>query len=338
LYDSKSGRWANHVELGLWADAMVIAPLTASTLGKMANGIADSLLLTTYLSARCPVFIAPAMDLDMWSHPSTAENIAKLKSFGNHLIEPATGSLASGLEGKGRMEEPEQIFKILENHFRIKQDFKGKKVLITLGPTREAIDPVRFISNHSTGKMGLAIAWELYHRGAELILITGPVSENLSFPPSERLKVNSAQEMYEACIAGFGDVYGAIMTAAVADYRPASVAEQKIKKSEAEMDIRLVKNPDIAAELGLRKKQGQFLMGFALETDNEEAYARSKMDRKNLDFIVLNSLQDAGAGFGFDTNKIKIIDRKGTLINFETKSKKDVAKDIADHIAAQMAE
>ncbi len=338
LYDNQTGEWANHVELGLWADAMVIAPLTATTMAKMASGLADSLLLTTYLSARCPVLAAPAMDLDMWAHPSTQSNRNRLLSHGIHLIDPATGPLASGLEGQGRMEEPENILAFLEGHFRKQQDFSGKKVLITLGPTRESLDPVRFISNHSSGKMGLAIALELHSRGANLVLVSGPVSEGLQFPPCERIRVNTALEMHAACLKAFPDADLAIMTAAVADYRPAEVADQKIKKSGEDLNIRLIKNPDIAAELGKQKRKGQWLLGFALETENEEDNARKKMERKNLDAIVLNSLNDAGAGFGLDTNRIKIIDRKGSLFTFETKSKKEVAKDIVDHIAAQMAE
>jgi phosphopantothenoylcysteine decarboxylase/phosphopantothenate--cysteine ligase len=337
MFHPETGEWANHVELGLWADVLLIAPATANTLSKMAAGQADSLLVSTYLSATCPVFFAPAMDLDMWAHPSTQANVKRLEEFGNHLIVPAEGPLASGLSGVGRMEEPENIFSFLENHFQENQEFKGKKILINLGPTQEAIDPVRYISNHSTGKMGHALVWEFARRGASLILITGPVSNQLEFPPAERIKVVSALEMNEACLSRFPEADIAVLTAAVADYRPEKVSNQKIKKTGEELKFRLVKNPDIASALGLMKKPGQFLLGFALETENEEVHAKEKLVRKNLDAIVLNSLSHTGAGFGHETNRISIMDRNGSLLTFETKSKKEVAKDIVDFISTQLA-
>lgn len=327
--------WNNHVELGLWADATVVAPATANTLAQMANGICNNMLLAVYLSARCPVFFAPAMDLDMWVHPATKHNIEKLIAYGNFLIDVADGELASGLVGKGRMAEPEEIVQHLENFFEqsTPKPLKGKKVLMTSGPTVEAIDPVRFISNHSTGKMGTAIADELAAQGAEVILVSGPVQIKPKHSAVQVVNVQSAAQMYEAAIAHFPNVDIAILTAAVADYTPMEVATEKIKKKAEEgMVIELKKTKDIAAELGKIKKKGQLMVGFALETENFAANAQSKLMRKNLDFIVLNSLKDKGAGFGFDTNKVTFMDTEGTVERFELKTKKEVAKDIINKI------
>ena len=332
LFDQATGEWTNHVHLGLESDLMLIAPATASTLSKMAAGQSDNLLLTTYLSARCPVWVAPAMDLDMWLHPATQRNIARLQADGVRVIEPAEGELASGLVGKGRMEEPENLFEKVQAFFESCGSFKGKKVLITLGPTREALDPVRFISNHSTGKMGGEIAAALLARGAEVHLIAGPVSAGVLPAEAKVIKVESALEMHAAAMELFPGMDIGILTAAVADYRPAEVSEQKIKKSGDEMEIRLVKNPDIAAALGASKKASQYLLGFALETNNEKENALSKLQKKNLNAIVLNSLQDPGAGFAHDTNKITILSAGGATFAFETKSKKEVAHDIADFL------
>ncbi len=332
LFDQATGEWTNHVHLGLESDLMLIAPATASTLSKMAAGQSDNLLLTTYLSARCPVWVAPAMDLDMWLHPATQRNIARLQGYGVQVIEPAEGELASGLVGKGRMEEPEILFEKVKAFFEGSGSFKGKKVLITLGPTREALDPVRFISNHSTGKMGGEIAAALLARGAEVHLIAGPVSAGVLPAGAKVIKVESALEMHAAAMELFPGMDIGILTAAVADYRPAEVSEQKIKKSGDEMEIRLVKNPDIAAALGASKKASQYLLGFALETNNEKENALSKLQKKNLNAIVLNSLQDPGAGFAHDTNKITILSAGGATFAFETKSKKEVAHDIADFL------
>jgi len=333
LFNPATGVWTNHVALGLWADLFVIAPATASSISKMATGNADNLLLTTYLSARCPVFVAPAMDLDMWLHPATQSNIQVLQKQNITIIQPGTGLLASGLEGKGRMEEPEQIFFIIDRFFKQKQDLKGKKVLITLGPTIEAIDPVRFISNHSTGKMGAEICWKLVERGADVFIVSGPIKADVKLPQNATIiNVQSAEEMYQAASSLFETSDVTILSAAVADYRPEKAENQKIKKKEEKLEIRVVKTKDIAAALGERKKQGQFLLGFALETQNEVENAKSKIERKNLDAIVLNSINDAGAGFGFDTNKIMIIDRQGQEFTFETKSKKEVANDIVEYV------
>ena len=327
--------WNNHVELGLWADAIVVAPATANTLAQMANGICNNMLLAVYLSARCPVFFAPAMDLDMWVHPATKHNIEKLIAYGNFLIDVADGELASGLVGKGRMAEPEEIVQHLENFFEqsTPKPLKGKKVLMTSGPTVEAIDPVRFISNHSTGKMGTAIADELAAQGAEVILVSGPVQIKPKHSAVQVVNVQSAAQMYEAAIAHFPNVDIAILTAAVADYTPMEVATEKIKKKAEEgMVIELKKTKDIAAELGKIKKKGQLMVVFALETENFAANAQSKLMRNNLDFIVLNSLKDKGAGFGFDTNKVTFMDTEGTVERFELKTKKEVAKDIINKI------
>lgn len=328
---SKEG-WNNHVELGLWADAMVIAPATATTLGKLANGIADNMVVACYLSARCPVFFAPAMDLDMWVHPSTQENVHRLESYGNHLIPVEDGELASGLVGKGRMAEPEHIVHQLDAFFNKKNDFTNKKILITAGPTHEAIDPVRFIGNRSTGKMGMAIAEELAERGAFVQLVLGPSALSTEHPNIHTVNIKSAQQMYEASMDFFPEADAAILSAAVADFRPKNVADKKIKKKagENEMSITLEKTPDIAASLGKIKKKNQILVGFALETNNEREHAQGKLRRKNLDFIVLNSLRDKGAGFGHDTNKVTFIHSDNKQQDFELKTKKSVAKDIAN--------
>jgi phosphopantothenoylcysteine decarboxylase/phosphopantothenate--cysteine ligase len=337
MFNTSTGVWTNHVELGLWADLFLIAPATAGTISKMASGQADNLLITTYLSARCPVFVAPAMDLDMWAHPSTQSNINLLKNHQVQIIEPGTGSLASGLEGKGRMEEPEQIFNILESFFKSAQTLKGKKVLITLGPTMEAIDPVRFISNHSTGKMGAEISLNLIQKGAEVYIVSGPIKADVKLPVEATIiKVQSAEEMYQACLKIFPEADITILSAAVADYRPEKAETEKIKKKDDSLEIRLIKTTDIAASLGQKKKKGQILVGFALETNNEVANAKSKIERKNLDAIVLNSMNDPGAGFGFDTNKITIIDRIGQEFTFETKTKKEVANDIVEYVVKKL--
>lgn len=329
FFTANTGEWHSHVDLGLWADAMVIAPATACTIAKMACGVADNMLVTSYLSAKAPVFVAPAMDLDMMAHPSTKRNLETLRSYGNHIIEPASGELASHLVGKGRMEEPENIVKVLEDFFSTAKPLAGKKMLITAGPTYERIDPVRFIGNFSTGKMGYAIADAAARMGAEVTLVSGPVS----IAPEERsvnvVKVESAREMCDACTERFQDTDIAIMCAAVADYAPAHTYSTKIKREKDEVPvITLVKNPDIAASLGRQKRPGQILVGFALETDHEEANAKLKLDSKNLDMIVLNSLRDPQAGFGTDTNKITIITAKGSAMDFPVKSKTEVAKDI----------
>ncbi|PQJ81365.1 bifunctional phosphopantothenoylcysteine decarboxylase/phosphopantothenate--cysteine ligase CoaBC [Polaribacter glomeratus] len=323
--------WNNHVDLGLWADYFLIAPATANTLSKMVNGTCDNLLLATYLSAKCPVYFAPAMDLDMYKHPSTKESLAKLKSFGNILIPATSGELASGLVGEGRMAEPEDIVSFIENNILSKLPLRGKKVLITAGPTYEAIDPVRFIGNHSSGKMGFAIAKEAANLGAEVILISGPSHQQIKHSFVKRVDVVSADEMYDAAHQYFNEVDIAILAAAVADYKPKKVAHQKIKKQDSSLTIALTPTKDILASLGLIKKQ-QFLVGFALETNNEIENAKSKVIRKNLDAIVLNSLQDKGAGFATNTNKITIIDKNLNEKAFELKSKAAVAKDIINEI------
>lgn len=333
FFTANTGEWHSHVDLGLWADCMVIAPATASSIGKMAHGIADNMLITTYLSAKSPVFLAPAMDLDMMAHPSTQANLKLLRSYGNHIIEPEVGYLASGLTGKGRMEEPEKIVEALEKFFVRSQDMKGRKVLITAGPTYEKIDPVRFIGNYSSGKMGYALADECASRGAEVTVVSGPVSIIPGNPDVAVVSVESAREMLAECEQRFPDTDVAIMCAAVADYAPAEVADAKIKREHQDVPmIRLVKNPDIAKTLGQVKKAGQTLVGFALETDHEIENATEKLARKNLDMIVLNSMRDKGAGFGTDTNKIAIITPDGCRADFPLKSKADVAKDIVDKI------
>lgn len=332
FFNNADGTWHSHVELGLWADAMVIAPATASTLGKMASGIADNMLVTTYLSMKAPVFVAPAMDLDMYAHPSTQRSIATLKEYGVRVIEAASGELASHLSGKGRMEEPENIVQQLKDFFFSSKELKGKKILITAGPTYEKIDPVRFIGNYSSGKMGCAIADECAARGAEVVLVAGPMSTKCEHKGIERVNVESAREMYNAAMAAFPTCDAAILTAAVADYRPAVQADEKIKRSGDSMTIELEPNKDIAASLGKEKKEGQRLVGFALETNNEFANANEKLSKKNLDFIVLNSLQDKGAGFAHDTNKVTIIDKEKST-EYPLKSKKEVAKDIVSHLS-----
>lgn len=323
----KSGEWNNHVELGLWADAMVIAPLSANTLAKMAHGLCDNLLLAVYLSARCPVFFAPAMDLDMLQHPTTAKNIETLQSFGNHSIAPAHGELASGLVGMGRMAEPEDIVAQLQDFFRSDLQLKGKKVLVTAGPTHEAIDPVRFISNHSSGKMGFAIAEAMAQQGAEVKLVTGPTQQHTQHPRIRVKHVTTAKEMLEACNTYFADADITVLSAAVADYRPAEAAKQKIKKNDGNLTLTLTRTDDIAAVLGRKKHNGQIIVGFALETEEEEENALKKLSSKNFDLIVLNSLNDAGAGFGHDTNKVTIMDGKQKT-TLPLQSKKQVASEI----------
>jgi len=335
FFATGDGTWHSHVDLGLWADLMIIAPATASTLGKMANGIADNMLITTYLSMKAPVFAAPAMDLDMFRHVTTQRNIQKLIDDGVHIIEPGTGELASHLEGKGRMEEPENIVAILEEFFNKENttgqrgDLEKKKILITAGPTYERIDPVRFIGNYSSGKMGIALAEECASRGAEVKLIIGPVNLTAYHKNIQTINVESAEEMYQASMILFPKMDAAILSAAVADFRPLHQEEKKIKRNEkANVTIELIPNPDIAASLGKIKRDDQVLIGFALETNDEEANATKKMKKKNLDYIVLNSLTDEGAGFGKDTNKVTIFSRDGNKISYDLKSKKEVAKDI----------
>ena len=371
FFAQKDGTWNSHVDLGLWADAMLIAPCTASTLGKMANGIADNMLITTYLSMKAPVFIAPAMDLDMYKHPSTQENMKRLVSFGNTIIEPASGFLASGLEGKGRMEEPERIVEILEESLTIapskmrgNSGLEGKKVLITAGPTYEKIDPVRFIGNYSSGKMGFALAEECAQRGAEVTLVAGPVSLKCS-EAIRRIDVESCEEMYQAATEAFKESDAAILCAAVADFRPEQQAKEKIKREktapslrrenkdeeesltiapslrrgdwdEEGLTLRLVPNPDIAAALGKMKTEKQVLVGFALETNDEERNAKKKLEKKNLDFIVLNSLQHKGTCFQSDENQISIISKEGQH-DYEKKSKLEVARDIVDEVEKVMS-
>lgn len=331
FFSQRDGTWHSHVALGLWADAMLIAPCTASTLGKMANGIADNMLITTYLSMKAPVFIAPAMDLDMYQHPTTQQNMERLKSFGNHIIEPASGFLASGLEGKGRMEEPEHIVDFLDNYFE-KKDLLGKRIMITAGPTYEKIDPVRFIGNYSSGKMGFALAEECARRGATVKLIAGSVSMKSTHKDVHRIDVESCQDMFDTAVELFPNVDAAILCAAVADFRPEHVADQKIKRVGETMDIHLVPNPDIAAELGRMKRTDQILVGFALETNDEETNAKHKLEKKNLDFIVLNSLRNEGTCFRSDDNQISIISRAGQQ-DYERKPKQEVASDIVDALS-----
>jgi phosphopantothenoylcysteine decarboxylase/phosphopantothenate--cysteine ligase len=327
-----SGQWNNHVELGLWPDVFVIAPASANTIAKLANGICQTLLDATYLSARCPVLFAPAMDLDMLQHPSTSSNFDKLKSFGNPIIAPGFGELASGLIGNGRMAEPEEILSYLSKHFEKKLMLSGKKALVTAGPTYEAIDPVRFIGNNSSGKMGFAIAESLAGMGAEVILVSGPTTQSANHHNITTYPVVSAEEMYQKCIDFFDEIDIAVLSAAVADYRPVLVADQKIKKTEGNIFIELTKTKDIAAELGKKKKDRQLIVGFALETENEKSNAEKKLETKNFDLIVLNSLRDSGAGFGHDTNKISIMDRNKKIEEFSLKSKKEVANDIVNAI------
>lgn len=328
FFTANDGTWHSHVDLGQWADLMIIAPATAATLGKMANGIADNMLITTYLSMKAPVMVAPAMDLDMFAHPSTTRNIETLRSYGNIIIEPAAGELASHLIGKGRMEEPEKILSVVEDFFTKQESLSKKKVLITAGPTYEKIDPVRFIGNYSSGKMGFALAEECAQHGAEVTLVAGPVSLKVSHPNIKRIDVESAEEMYNASVKAFPEMDAAILCAAVADFRPSEQYAEKVKRGEDILTISLVPNKDIAASLGKMKKANQKLIGFALETNDEEANALKKIIKKNLDFIVLNSLNDAGAGFKYDTNKISILNRDGEKKDFPLKSKSEVASDI----------
>lgn len=335
FFSQRDGTWHSHVDLGLWADAMIIAPATASTIGKMANGIADNMLITTYLSMKAPVFVAPAMDLDMFAHPATQKNLETLRSYRNHIIEPGEGELASHLVGKGRMEEPDNIVRVLEEYFSKKEDLAKKKIIITAGPTYEKIDPVRFIGNYSSGKMGYALAEECASRGANVILISGPVQMKCMHPNIHRINVESAEEMYSTAIKEFPDADAGILCAAVADFTPQTVASEKIKREKDDLILQLKPTHDIAAALGQIKTQAQKLVGFALETNDEESHAQDKLKRKNLDFIVLNSLRDTGAGFQHDTNKITIIDGKGST-SYPLKSKKEVAVDIIDRLCKEL--
>lgn len=330
LFDEDS--WNNHVMLGRWADIMLIAPLSCNTLAKMANGLCDNLLLAVYLSATCPIAVAPAMDEDMWKHPATQKNIEKILSYGNRLIPVESGELASGLTGEGRMAEPETIISFLENSFFLPRDLSGKRVLVTAGPTYEAIDPVRFVGNYSSGKMGIAIAKELNERGAEVTLVLGPSSQPVENNAIKVRKVRSAEDMFNECIAIFPQTDIAIMSAAVADYTPVNISSEKIKKKADTWELSFKKTRDILQALGEQKRNNQFLVGFALETNNERDYALTKLKQKNADMIVMNSLRDEGAGFGYDTNKITIFDRAGKEYSFSTKSKAAVAKDIVDTV------
>lgn len=330
LFDEQS--WSNHVMLGRWADVLLVAPLSCNTLAKMAHGLSDNLLLTVYLSATCPVVMAPAMDEDMWHHPSTKANLDKLQSFGNYIIPVGSGELASGLTGEGRMAEPSQIMEYLQEHFFSTGSLTGKKALVSAGPTYEPIDPVRFIGNHSSGKMGIAIARELQARGAEVTLVLGPVKSDVSLPGVVIKKVTTAEQMYQACMASFPEADITVMAAAVADYTPVHTATEKIKKTGESLPLELKKTKDILKSLGELKRKNQVLAGFALETNNEEAFAREKLENKNADLIVLNSLADPGAGFGTDTNKVTLFARGGHVFNFDTKSKQAVAADIVDTI------
>lgn len=335
FFENSDGSWHSHVDLGLWADLMLVAPASANTMGKMVNGIADNLLVTTYLSAKCPVFVAPAMDLDMYKHPSTQQNINKLKEFGAHIIDPGSGELASGLVGKGRMEEPDRIVEMLQSFWasqRQPESLAGRKILLTAGPTYEKIDPVRFIGNYSSGKMGYAMAEELAQRGAKVVLVSGPVKLKAQHPNIEVVKTESAAQMYQACIEHFPSCTGAIMAAAVADFTPSLTDTQKIKRKGVSIALELQPTKDIASALGEMKNSAQFLVGFALETHDALENAQMKLRKKNLDFIVLNSLEDEGAGFMTDTNKITIIDRYNNKTLYPLKEKSEVAKDIINKI------
>lgn len=331
FFSQRDGTWHSHVDLGLWADAMLIAPCTASTLGKMAHGVADNMLITTYLSMKAPVFIAPAMDLDMFQHPSTQANLQQLKSYGNHIIEPASGFLASGLEGKGRMEEPEKIVEQLDIFFNSSADLQGKHIMITAGPTYEKIDPVRFIGNYSSGKMGYALAEECYRRGAEVTLISGPVSLSCS-EGIKRIDVESCKEMYEQATKAFPQQNAAILCAAVADFKPENVAETKIKREKDDLFLRLKPTQDISSTLGKMKTSDQHIVAFALETNDEEQNAKHKLEKKNADFIVMNSTRNPGTTFQSDENQITIIHKEGKK-EYAKKPKTDVAKDIVDELA-----
>ncbi len=334
FFSSEGGDWNSHVEMGVSADLMLVAPVTATTLGKMANGVADNLLVTTYLSARCPVVVAPAMDMDMYRHPSTQRNLDILKGYGNIIIEPGEGELASGLEGPGRMEEPEKILKFIRQieSEPSKKKLLNKRVLVTAGPTHENIDPVRFIGNHSSGKMGFAIAEAFASEGAKVYLVTGPVSQETSVAGVEVIRVTSAGEMFERCSDVMEQMDIAVFNAAVSDFTPVSISENKVKRGKDEWTIRLKPTKDIAAEMGRRKSDGQLLVGFALETDNELEHARLKLEKKNLDLVVLNSMQDRGAGFGTDTNRVTMIDRLGNIDKFELKPKIQVATDLVQRV------
>ena len=338
FFTANTGQWNSHVDLGLWADALVIAPATASTIGKMANGVADNMLVTTYLSAKAPVFVAPAMDLDMMRHPSTTRNLALLRSYGNYIIEPAEGELASHLVGKGRMEEPENIVKALDEYFAQGEDLQGKHVIITAGPTVERIDPVRYISNFSSGKMGFALAEECASRGAQVTLVAGPVSLKTDHANIRRIDVTTAVEMHDAVMEALPQCDAIILCAAVADYRVENVADKKIKREkDAAPTIQLTPNPDIARAVGQAKRADQVSVGFALETDNENVNAQGKLERKNLNFIVMNSLRDKNAGFQVDTNKVTIFTDKGETLEGECKSKRAVARDIIDVLHKYLA-
>ena len=337
FFAQRDGSWHSHVALGQWADAMLIAPATASSIGKMAHGIADNMLITTYLSMKAPVFVAPAMDLDMFAHPSTTANLDTLRRYGNHIIEPAEGELASHLVGKGRMEEPENIVAYLERYFAEAQELAGKKIVITAGPTYEKIDPVRFIGNYSSGKMGFALAEECAARGAEVTLVAGPVQMKTLHPGIRRIDVESCAEMYAVTTEAFQEADAAILCAAVADFAPETTADTKIKRESDDLVLRLKPTHDIAAALGRMKQSHQHLVGFALETHDEMAHAQDKLQRKNLDFIVLNSLGDAGAGFRHDTNKITIISKESAK-EYPLKAKTAVAKDIVDALSEIMVE
>lgn len=336
FYNPENGDWHSHVDMGLWADLYIVAPATANTIGKMAQGIADNLLLTTYLSAKCPVMVAPAMDLDMYRHPAMQHNLEILRGFGNRIVEPASGELASGLIGKGRMAEPEEIVKMVSRFFAEEQKLAGKKVLLTAGPTYEKIDPVRFIGNYSTGKMGFALAEEFARRGAEVVLVAGPVHLTTAEAGIRRVNVETAAEMYEAVMCEAGNCDVVVSCAAVADFTPAERADEKIKRGAEGMTLRLEPTRDIAAELGRRKREGQLLVGFALETGEEEINAVGKLHRKNLDLVVLNSLRDKQACFGYDTNRVTMIDRNEQRYYYELKPKREVARDIVDRVIALM--
>lgn len=338
FFTANDGTWHSHVDLGLWADAMVVAPATASTIAKMAHGVADNMLITTYLSAKAPVFVAPAMDLDMFAHPTTQHNLDLLRSYGNHIIEPGIGELASHLEGKGRMEEPDRIVAYLADFFKNRQSLSGRKIIITAGPTYEKIDPVRFIGNYSSGKMGFALARCCAERGADVVLISGPVLLPTPHASIRRIDVETATQMYEVAMAEYPTADAAICCAAVADYAPAEYSDTKLKRSSDTRTIVLKPNKDIAAELGKMKRSGQYLAGFALETDNEAENAQGKMRRKNFDFIVMNSLQDDGAGFGGDTNKISIFKGDGTSVEYPVKPKNEVATDIIDTLSEYLSQ
>lgn len=332
FYNPENGDWHSHVDMGLWADLYLIAPASANTIGKMAHGVADNLLLTTYLSAKCPVMVAPAMDLDMYSHPATQHNLDILRSYGNVIVEPESGELASGLVGKGRMAEPEEIVRYVRHFFEGRQELAGKKILVTAGPTYEKIDPVRFIGNYSTGKMGFALAEEFASRGAKVVLVAGPVALKTQHAAVRRIDVESAGEMYEQVMAQSPNCDVVVSCAAVADFTPSYRAEMKLKRGNEQLVLELQPTPDIAAALGKQKSPGQLLVGFALETNDETCNAIQKLHKKNLDLIVLNSLRDAQAGFGYDTNKVTMIDRDEHQYHYELKSKQAVAKDIVDRV------